>query len=335
MTAPVRIAVLDDYQRVALRYADWSVLGEACSVEVFDHHLGNENEAAEALRDFDVLCMMRERMPLPGALIERLPKLKLVVVTGARTQSIDLDAAVRRGVTVCHTRGGESKNATPELAWALILACARSLPGEHQRIRQGEWQHSVGTALGGKTLGLVGLGHIGSRMARIAQAFEMDVLAWSPNLTLERASACGARRVEKEELFTASDVVSIHLVLGESTRGLVGADDLARMKPEAILVNTARGPIVNEAALIDALKAGGIRAGLDVFDVEPLPADHPFRSLPNLVTTPHLGYVTEGTYRFFFEDTVENIRAWSEGRPLRILAAPASASHASSQGGAA
>lgn len=334
MTTPVRVAILDDYQRVALRYADWSVLGEGFSVEVFDRHLGDEDEAAEALRDFDILCMMRERMPLPGTLIERLPKLKLVVVTGARTQSIDLDAAVRRGVTVCYTRGGESKNATPELAWALILASVRSLPDEHQRIRQGEWQQSVGTVLGGKTLGLLGLGHIGTRMARIAQAFEMEVLAWSPNLTDERAAACGARRVDKDDLFSASDVVSIHLVLGETTRGLVLAAELSRMKPGAILVNTSRGPIVDEAALIEALQAGGIRAGLDVFDTEPLPANHPFRSLPNLVTTPHLGYVTEGTYRFFFEDMVEDIRAWREGRTLRVLAAPAAPSRPASGGAA-
>jgi phosphoglycerate dehydrogenase-like enzyme len=220
---------------------------------------------------------------------------------------------------VCHTRGGESHHATPELAWGLILSCARAIPQEHARVRAGAWQETIGTVLHGKTLGLLGLGKLGQRMVPVARAFGMEVIAWSQNLTPERAREGGAEYVDKEALFSRADVVSIHLVLGERTRGIVGEPELSRMKPGAILINTSRGPLVDGTALLEALEAGRIRAGLDVFDVEPLPEGDPLRRAPNLVTTPHLGYVTEGTYQAFFEDVVEDIVAWRAGAPVRLL----------------
>ncbi len=318
----LRIAILDDYQDVALSLADWASLGSDCDVVRFGHNFCSEDEAARELSGFDVLCLMRERMPLPSSLIERLPALKLVVVTGARVRTIDMEAAVARGITVCHTYAGESAHATPELAWGLILSLARSIPSEDRRIRAGGWQETIGTVLGGKTLGLVGLGKLGSRMVPIAKAFGMNVIAWSQNLTDERAAEVGVRRVDKKALFQEADVVSLHLILSERSRHIVAADDLALMKPGAFLVNTSRGPLVDEVALLEALDAGRIRAGLDVFEIEPLPADHPLRSAPNTVLTPHLGYVTEGAYAAFYRDTVENIKAWREGKPIRVLAAP-------------
>ncbi|GGE27596.1 2-hydroxyacid dehydrogenase [Agaricicola taiwanensis] len=321
----LKVAVLDDYQRVALDYADWSQLGSDVSVDVFDRNLATEDEAAAALADYDVLCLMRERMPLPASLIARLPKLKLVIVTGARVRTIDMDTAVAQGITVCHTFAGESQHATPEIAWGLILSVARNIPGEHARVRAGRWQETIGVTLGGKTLGLLGLGKLGSRMVPIAKAFGMEVIAWSQNLTAERAAEAGARLVEKDDLFRQADVVSIHLVLGERSRGLVGAREIGLMKPDAMLINTSRGPIVEEAPLIDALEAGRIRAGLDVYDQEPLPENHPLRRVPNAVTTPHLGYVTEGAYRGFYRDAVEDILAWRAGKPVRVLAAPQAA----------
>jgi phosphoglycerate dehydrogenase-like enzyme len=316
----MRIAVLDDYQRVALKLADWSRLGPDAKVDVFPNNLATADEAAEALQPYDVICLMRERMPMPRALIEKLPKLRLIIVTGARTHTIDFDAAEERGIIVCHTRPGESQHATSELAWGLILSRMRHIPEEHQRVRAGGWQETIGTTLHGKTLGVLGLGKLGSRMAVIAKAFGMEVIAWSQNLTAERAAAAGARLVTKDELFRQADVITIHLVLSDRTRRLVGAAELALMKPTAVLINTSRGPIVDEAALIDALRRGQIRgAGLDVYDREPLPADHPLRQIPNAVLTPHLGYVTEGAYREFFPDMVENILAWRAGKPVRLL----------------
>jgi phosphoglycerate dehydrogenase-like enzyme len=318
--AVMRIAVLDDYQRVAAKLGAWDRLGSDVEIEVFDRNLGSVDEAAAALAPYEVVCLMRERMPMPRALIDKLPNLKLIVVTGARTRSIDFEATAERGIPVCHTRGGESHYATPELAWGLILSCARFIPQEHARVRDGGWQETIGTVLHGKTLGLLGLGKLGQRMVPVAKAFGMQVIAWSQNLTPDAARDEGAEHVTKEELFSRADVLSIHLVLGDRTRGIVGAADLARMKPSAILVNTSRGPLVNEAALLATLEAGRIRAaGLDVFDVEPLPTDHPLRRAPNLVTTPHLGYVTEGTYQAFFEDMVEDIAAWRAGTPVRLL----------------
>jgi phosphoglycerate dehydrogenase-like enzyme len=315
-----RIAILDDYQHVAMTMADWSALLPDCELVVFDRNLATEDEAARALADFDVLCLLRERMPMPRTLIERLPALKLIVVPEAHNSTLDLAAAKERGITVSHTRGGDSQYATPELAWGLILSLMRHIPQEHQRMREGGWQETVGTALHGRTLSILGLGRLGSRMASIGRAFGMEVLAWSQNLTAERAEAAGAALVAKDELFARADVLTIHLVLGERSRGLVGAAELQRMKPSAVLVNTSRGPIVDEAALIAALERPDIRgAGLDVYDREPLPPDHPLRRLGNVVLTPHLGYVTEGTYRMFYADTVEAIAAWRAGTPVRLL----------------
>jgi len=248
-----RIAILDDYQRVAPKMADWSALPPDCELVVFDRNLSSEDEAARALADFDVICLLRERMPMPRTLIERLPALKLIVVTGAHNRTLDVAAAKERGITVSHTRGGDSQYATPELAWGLILSLMRHIPQEHQRMREGGWQETIGTALHGQTLSILGLGRLGSRMASIGRAFGMEVLAWSQNLTAERAEAAGARLVAKDELFARADVLTIHLVLGERSRGLVGAAELRRMKPSAVLINTSRGPIVDEAALIAAL----------------------------------------------------------------------------------
>jgi D-3-phosphoglycerate dehydrogenase len=316
----IRIAVLDDYQQVGQGLADWNSLGQDCQVDFLAHPLGELDAAAAALTGYDVICLMRERQPVPAALIERLPKLKLIVVTGAHNRALDLEAARARGVTVSHTRGGESYHATTELAWALILAAMRHLPLEDRRMRQGLWQGTVGRVLHGRTLGLLGLGRLGGRMAEVARAFGLEVIAWSQNLTAERCAAAGVRLVTREALFREADILSIHLVLSERSRGTVGADELALMKSDAVLINTSRGPLVEEAALIEALRERRIAAaGLDVYDIEPLPADHPLRSLDNVVLSPHLGYVTEGTYRDFFADTVENIAAWRKGAPIRPL----------------
>jgi phosphoglycerate dehydrogenase-like enzyme len=319
----VRIALLDDYQQVALKLADWSAVRALGTIDVFDRNLGGIDEAAAALQPYDVIGMMRERMPLPRALIERLPNLKLVIVTGARARTIDFEATAEHGIMVCHTLPGGSHAATPELAWALILAAARHLPKECQNVREGGWQQTLGTALSGSTLGLLGLGKLGGHMVPIAKAFGMDCIAWSQNLTAERAAEVGATLVGRDELFARSDFLSIHLVLSERSRGLVGAAELRSMKPSAILINTSRGPIVDETALIAALREGCIRgAGLDVFDREPLPLDHPFRQMENVVATPHLGYVTEAAYRDFYESMAEGIVAWAKGTPIRVLAAP-------------
>jgi phosphoglycerate dehydrogenase-like enzyme len=317
----IRVAVLDDYQRVAGQMADWNKLGPDATVDVFDRNLETEEQAATALQPYDVVCLMRERMPVPGSLIARLPNLKLLIVTGARTRSIDFDAAAARGITICHTHAGESHHATPELAWGLILSCMRHIPEELQRVRQGGWQETIGTTLHGKTLGILGLGNLGRRMAEIGAAFGMERIAWSQNLTAERARDGGATLVSKDELFGQSDVLTIHLVLSDRTKTLVGAREFGLMKPTAIIINTSRGPIIDEGALLDALRTGKIRgAGLDVFDREPLPHDHPIRTMPNAVVTPHLGYVTEGAYKAFYEDMVDNIIAWRAGAPVRVLA---------------
>jgi D-3-phosphoglycerate dehydrogenase len=316
----MRIAVLDDYQGVAFAYADWTRVRAAAEVVVMDRNLATVDAAAEALADYDVVCLMRERMAVPAALIERLPKLKLIVVTGAHNRTLDLEAARRAGVVVSATRNAGSEHPTAELTWGLILGAARNIAAEAAGLRAGGWQTTVGTTLHGRTLGVVGLGRIGARVAAQARAFGMDVIAWSPNLTAEKAEAGGARLASKAELFETADVVSLHMVLSERTRGLVGAEDLARMKPDALLVNTSRGPLVDEAALLAALRAGRIGgAALDVFEQEPLPADHPFRTLPNVLATPHLGYVARETYEVFFADMVEDIEAWLAGRPIRLL----------------
>ncbi|OCG73922.1 D-2-hydroxyacid dehydrogenase family protein [Microbacterium sediminis] len=312
----MRIVVLDDYQRVAPTYADWARFD--ADVAFFDRPVRGA-ELTDALAGAEVIVAMRERTAFPRELLERLPDLRLLVTTGARNDAIDLDAARRLGVTVCGTEAPGTS--TPELAWGLILAVLRSIPLEDAGMRTGGWQTTIGGDLAGRRLGIVGLGRLGERMARIGQAFGMDVVAWSLNLDPTRAAALGVTAVTKDELFSSSDVVTIHYKLGERSRGLVGAAEIALMTPSAILVNTSRGPIVDTDALIRALEEGRIRgAGIDVFDEEPLPADHPLRSAPRTVLTPHLGYVTDGTYRVFYPQAVEAIAAWRSGTPIRVLA---------------
>jgi phosphoglycerate dehydrogenase-like enzyme len=310
------VAVLDDYQGVARAYGPWHRLEGRASLTVFEEPLAAA--IAERLRPFEAVVAMRERTPFPRALLESLPALRLLVTTGMANSSIDLDAARERGVTVCGT--GSEAHGTAELTWALILAPLRQVPAEDAGIRAGAWQRTVGRDLAGRRLGLLGLGRLGRRVAAVGRAFEMDVVAWSQNLRAEDAAATGVRVVERDELLATADVVSIHLRLSERTRGLIGARELALMRPDAILVNTSRGPIVDEAALIGALRAGTIAgAGLDVFDVEPLPPGHPLRSAPRTVLTPHLGYVTRATYATFFRDIVEDVEAYLDGAPVRVL----------------
>jgi phosphoglycerate dehydrogenase-like enzyme len=318
-----RVAILDDYAGLALELADWSSVQSRSDVTIFNRHL-SEADAVDALRPFEVICTVRERMALPRTLIERLPNLKLITIVGKSLPNLDMAAASEHGVLVAHSdfanpRFRTVRDATPELAWGLMIATVRNLAEEHRRMREGGWQSTVGMTLSGKTLGLLGLGRTGKRMAEYAKAFGMEVIAWSQNLTEDTAAAVGARRVENSALFQQSDVVSIHLVLSDRTRGLVGETELALMKPDAFLVNTSRGPIVDERALIAALQAGRIAgAGLDVFDIEPLPLDHPLRLLPNVTLSPHLGYVTREMLAAFYADTVEAVLAWLDGTPIRI-----------------
>jgi phosphoglycerate dehydrogenase-like enzyme len=312
------IAILDDYQSVMREVADWSRLPAEFSLTVFEDHLDDEADVAARLRDFEVVVMNRERTPFRDTLLARLPNLKLLVTNGMRNLSIDLAAAAEHGITVCGTRG--RANATPELTWGLILSLLRHIPHEDRGMREGGWQTTLGRELAGATLGIVGLGRIGAQVAKVGLAFGMAVMAWSPNLSEERAAEVGVRRVDKATLFAAADVITLHLVLSERSRGIVGPEDIGRMKSTAYLVNTSRGPLVDEAALLRALQTGAIAAaGLDVYDIEPLPAAHPLRALPNTVLTPHLGYVTEETYRTGFGDAVENIIAWADGAPVRVL----------------
>ena len=305
----MKVAVLDDYQDVALKMADWSPLRGRASITVFNDHVADAGAVAERLQPFEIVCVMRERTPLTREILERLPRLRLIASTGQQNSSIDVGAATQRGVQVLHT--GYHSAPTVELTWALILASARHLASENASVRSGGWQRYVGDDLAGRTLGLLGLGNIGGAVARIGRAFDMNVIAWSENLTADRAAAAGAIRVTKEELFGRADILSIHLVLSQRTRGIVGAQELALLKPAARLVNTSRGPIVVEAALIDALSEGRIAgAAIDVFDQEPLPLDHPFRRLPNILATPHIGYVSRGLYERFYQDAVTNISRW-------------------------
>ncbi|MFB9276590.1 D-2-hydroxyacid dehydrogenase family protein [Cohnella cellulosilytica] len=315
----LRCAVLDDYQNVALSFADWSRIEERVEVVVFREHIDNERELAERLQDFPIVVIMRERTPFPASLFARLPKLKLLITTGMRNASVDLAAAAEHGVVVSGTGGAGA--GTAELTWALILGLARSVVAENQSLRLGgKWQSTIGVDLFGKRLGLVGLGRIGSQVAKVGQAFGMQVSAWSQNLTAEKARQIGVEYASKEELLSGSDYVSIHLVLSDRTRGLIGPMELSLLKPAAYLINTSRAPIVDQEALIDALQQGRIAgAGLDVYDIEPLPSRHPYRYLPNVLATPHIGYVTEDAYRVFFEHTVENIKSFLEGAPLRTL----------------
>jgi phosphoglycerate dehydrogenase-like enzyme len=313
-----RVAILDDYQRVAERMADWPAVLPDAEITCFADHLEREDDVAERLAGFDAVVAMRERTPFRRSLLARLPRLRLLVTTGMRNAAIDVAAAAGLGVTVCGTAG--SNGSTAELTWALILSLLRHVPAEDAAIRAGGWQHTVGTDLAGATLGVLGLGNLGRRVAAVGLAFGMDVIAWSRNLTAEAADAVRARLVAREDLFRLSDVLTIHLVLSERTRGLVGAAELALMKPTAYLVNTSRGPIVDEAALAEHLRGGRIAgAGLDVYGVEPLPAGDPLRTLPNTVLTPHLGYVSERTYRTMYREAAEDVAAFLAGRPVRVL----------------
>jgi phosphoglycerate dehydrogenase-like enzyme len=328
----LKIAILDDYAKVALQSADWSVLQGKAEIIVFDRHL-SENEAATLLQPFDVLCTVRERMSLPRSLLQRLPKLKLVTIIGMSLPNLDMAAATDNGVIVAHSNFANPIyanvfNATPELTWALMIATVRHMDLESRRMREGKWQSTVGIILAGRTLGLLGLGRIGKRMAGYAHAFGMPVIAWSQNLTYETAASVGARRVEKDDLFRLSDVLSIHVQLSDRTRGLVTARELALMKRDAYLINTSRGPIVVGADLIAALRSGRLAgAGVDVFDLEPPPADHPFRSMDNVTISPHLGYVTRETLTAFYTDTLEALVAYANGAPIRI-ANPEALAHA-------
>jgi phosphoglycerate dehydrogenase-like enzyme len=304
-----KIAVLDDYQNVALESADWSVLHDRADITVFQDHRDDPDIVIERLLPFDVICVMRERTPLPRYVIERLPNLKLIASTGPVNASIDVAAAANHGITVVHT--GYRSDPTIELTWALILASARHIATESNSVRSGGWQQTVGTDLRGKTLGVLGLGRIGSQVARIGSAFGMNLIAWSQNMTPEVAKAAGAILVSRYQMFERADILTIHLVLSSRTRGLVGAAELERMKPTARLINASRGPIVEEEALIAVLKNKQIAgAAIDVFDIEPLPLSHPFRTLDNVLATPHIGYVSHGLYKTFYEDTVSNIRKW-------------------------
>jgi phosphoglycerate dehydrogenase-like enzyme len=305
----MRVAILDDYQNVALSMADWSDVAARADITVFTDHLPDQDAVVERLAPFDVVCVMRERTPLPRTVIERLPRLKMIASTGPFNASIDVAAAKERGICVSTTGG--FVESTVELTWALILNTARRIVDECLSVRSGGWQTSVGRQLGGAVLGVLGLGRIGTRVARVGTAFGMDVIAWSTNLTPEAAEQSGATYVSRDELFRRADVLTIHLVLSERTRGLVGAAELGLMKPTALLINTSRGPIVDETALIDALRSHRLAgAGLDVFGAEPLPAGHPLRSLENLVATPHIGYVADRVYRTFYGEAATKIAGW-------------------------
>ena len=314
----MKVAVLDDYQSVAESLADWSQLPDGTEVTYFSEHLTSEDALAKRLAGFDVVMGMRERTPFPRSLLERLPNLRLLVTTGRRNASFDVAAATDLGIAVCGTDGaGEGPS---ELVWGLILGIVRNIAAEDRLTREGRWGTTVGVGLKGKTIGCLGLGHIGSLVARVAAAFDMNIIAWSQNLTAERARECGATLVDKDTLFRDSDIVSIHLVLSQRTRGLVGAHELGLMKPTAYLVNISRGPIVNEEALVDTLERRAIAgAALDVFEEEPLPRNHPLLHLDNTLLLPHLGYVTEESYRAMYAGVVEDIRAFASGEPVRMI----------------
>jgi phosphoglycerate dehydrogenase-like enzyme len=316
----MRIAILDDYQSVALTMADWSVLDGRAEITVFTDHLADPGAVVARLEPFDILCVMRERTPLPRAILERLPNLRLIASTGGRNAAIDTEAAAALGITVVHS--GYSSTPTIEFTWALILASARGLVDEAVSLRAGGWQIGLGTELRGKTLAVLGLGRVGGGVASIGKAFGMRVIAWSPNLTPERAAEGGAEWVGREALFEQADILTIHMVLGARTRGLVGADLLGRMKPTARLINTSRGPLVDEQALIAVLKARRIAgAAIDVHETEPLPPDHPFRSLDTLLATPHIGYVSDDMYRVFYGDLARGISDWIDGHAGRTAPA--------------
>ena len=317
----VRAAILDDYQNVAMGFADWSPIAKDVEIKVFNKPFASQDEAIKALQGFAVIVGMRERTPFPRKMIEALPNLKLLITTGARNNSFDIKACAERGVTVCGT--GSVGSPTTGIAFGLMLELTRRIGFENARLKAGEaWQVTIGRDLEGLTLGILGLGRLGQRSATVGKAFGMNTIAWSQNLTAEKAQAAGAQLVSKEDLFRKADIVTIHLVLSDRSRGLVGAKEIGLMKKTSYLINTSRGPIVDEKSLIAALQAKSIAgAGLDVFDVEPLPLDHPFRKLDNVVITPHLGYVSEQNFRKYFPDIVEDIRAWLDGNPVRVIEA--------------
>jgi phosphoglycerate dehydrogenase-like enzyme len=312
------VTILDDYQNVALTSADWSAVQAQYSLDVLTEHIADEAELARRLVGSEIVVAMRERTPFPARLLDQLPALRLLVTTGKNNAAMDVEAATRRGVTVCGTTS--SGSAVPELTIGMIIALTRSFAQEDAAVRAGGWQHTIGPGLAGSTLGIVGLGRLGVPVAKLAQAVGMQVIAWSPHLTAERAQAHGVRAVGKPDLFAAADVITIHMPLSDASRGLVRAADLALMKPTAYLINTSRGPIVDEAALIDTLRERRIAgAGLDVYDIEPLQVDHPLRALPNTLLLPHIGYVTTDGYRTWYGQVVEDILAWTSGQPIRVL----------------
>ena len=317
----MRVAILDDYHGVAQSYADWTALGPHANVQVFHEYLAEGPGRVETLAPFDVIVAMRERTPFPAALIEALPNLKLLITTGMRNNAIDMAACKARGVLVCGAPGSDQAvRATSELAWAMILALFKRIPQEQAAMRAGLWQTGMPQILAGKRLGVVGLGKLGAAAGAVGKAFGMDVVAWSPNLTDERAQQSGFRRVEKQELFATSDVVTLHLVLSPRTRHVADAAALAAMKPTAFLVNTSRAGLVDQKALFAALREDRLAgAGLDVYEAEPLPADDPVRSMDKVVLTPHLGYVSEPNFRDFYTNAVEAVKAWEEGKPIRVL----------------
>jgi phosphoglycerate dehydrogenase-like enzyme len=319
----MKIAVLDDYLRLSQSVADWSLIAAAHEITVFDRPLKLPGEAVAVLQPFDIICTLRERTPITDELLARLPNLKMIAITGLYNRTLDVAAATRRGIVVSYTElRGTYRKATSELTWGLILAVARHIPHEACRMRDGGWQSTVGTTLAGRTLGLLGLGRQGKHVVAVGKALGMNIIAWSQNLTAATAAQSGVTRVDKDTLFKQSDVVSLHLVLGERTRGIVGARELALMKPTSILVNTARGPLIDEAALIETLRERRIAgAGLDVFTHEPLADDSPLRKLPNVVLTPHQGHNVREFYEVAYADVVDNIAAFSAGKPIRILTA--------------
>ena len=314
----MRVAILDDYQGVATGRSDWAIVDSEIELVVFDDHLFDEQEIAERLKDFEIICAMRERTPFPRSQLELLPNLKLLITSGMRNRGIDSNAASELGITVCGTPS--VGRPTADLAWGLILGLARQIPVEDRRVRSGGWQKSIGVGLQGKTLGLAGVGNLGSSMVPIAKAFGMKVIGWSQNLKVEKCTELDIEKVTKEDLLSRSDFISIHLILSERTRGIFGATELSKMKSTAYIVNTSRGPIIDEDALVSALEHGVIAgAGIDVFSVEPLPERHPLRNLENLIVTPHLGYVETSNYDAYFKGYAEAIRAYIDGKPINVI----------------
>jgi phosphoglycerate dehydrogenase-like enzyme len=315
----MHIAILDDYEEASLKMGDWGSLGSETKIDVYRDHLVKEDEIVDRLLPYDILVIMRERTPFPRDLIQQLPNLKLIVTKSLRNRAIDLAACTEKGIVVSGTDAQKGGSAD-ELTWGLILSLLRRIPQEDCATRKGRWGSGMGTCLSGKILGVLGLGRLGTKVTRVGLAFGMKVVAWSQNLTPKQAYAAGAVRVEKDELFANSDVISIHLILSDRTRGLIGAHEIGLMKPSAYIINTSRGPIIEEEALIDALREGRIAgAGLDVFETEPLPPDHPFLTLPNTVITPHIGFVTKESFQSHFNQVIEDVAAWLAGKPIRVL----------------